>query len=98
MKEPYRVRRIIVVLALLSCVAGFLIINPASYEKEIVSKEDNSEAIIETVDVAPEESSSTLATTVLEKLELKAAPQRPVTIAPSSMLAGPMSTAVRFAK
>ena len=71
MKEPYRVRRIIVVLALLSCVAGFLIINPASYEKEIVGEDENSETNIETIDIAPENSSATLATTVLEKLEVK---------------------------
>ena len=58
-------------LALLFVVAVFLIINPASYEKEVVPKGDDPEAIAGTIDIAPENESTTLATTVLGKLEVK---------------------------
>lgn len=73
MKVPYRVRRIVVVLAMLLGVASFLIVNPASYEKELVSENDtvdsgSTEPLGTTSDAVDKEN---LASTILEKLEVK---------------------------
>lgn len=70
---PYRVRRIVVVLVMLLGVTCFLILNPASYEKELIPENDAITpgsieplgAISNTVDV------ENLASTILEKLEVK---------------------------
>ena len=70
MKVPYRARRIIAVLTLLSVVVGFLIINPASYEKEIVPDSDTNR-IAEPANLSVENDDTILASEVLEKLEVK---------------------------
>ena len=71
----YRTKRIIVALVLLAGVAGWLIVNPASYEQEVVPAEQNSgdNGQIEPLGANTGEpvDEAKLARTVLDQLEVK---------------------------
>lgn len=70
MKITYRERRIIIVLVLLAVVAGWLIINPVSYESEAPEKvETVDDGAISPLGVTSE--GEPLAISILEKLEIK---------------------------
>lgn len=78
MKLSHRTRRIISVLSILAFVGGWLIINPGSYEQEIVpADQDSTESgAVEplgatTENGAPENATENSALSYLEKLEIK---------------------------
>lgn len=71
MKVPYRVRRIVIVLVMLMSVAGFLIINPASYEKEPIPENDLASSSAEPLGTISDAAKENLASKVLERLEVK---------------------------
>jgi len=77
-KLNYRTRRIISLSVILALVAGWLIVNSGSYEQEIVEPNDaqnTSESLqVEPLGAVSEtafDENQTLATTILEKLEIK---------------------------
>ena len=84
MKVPYRARRIVAILTLLFGVVGFLIANPASYEKEIVASEAPSS------DTAAAETPSDVANGSSEPLGVTNAS---TTSSPSSA-SGPLATEI----
>lgn len=65
----YRTKRILAVLALLMGVSLWLIINPASYEQEVVPSSEEGSQSVEPLGVSTDDSK--LARTVLEQLEIK---------------------------
>ena len=79
-KLNYRTRRIISLSIILTLVASWLIINPGSYEQEVVEPSNTAQdaeqleplgAVSETAAAPDSEETQTLAVTILEKLEIK---------------------------
>ena len=73
MKLSHRARRIISVLALLTFVGGWLIVNPGSYEQEVVPADQSSteSGAVDPLGATTENASENSALNFLEKLEIK---------------------------
>ena len=78
MKISYRTRRIIAVISVIALVVGWLVINPASYETQVVQTDEASQGSVEPLGVTStgegQDTGSTdtkLAIDILAKLEIK---------------------------